>query len=276
MNTEKIKLGKIVIKIWSGKDFHSTMKTVLAGRKYCTSSAFLYHFNNEKIVSDEIFYGELFKTRLSGEHVELVSDISLKYQDKKLDELYEYVRFCIFPDHSIIMTSKSNFNSDEFIKKFSELFKLNSPEFVRLDIRYVRDDYDIFEIIDNFDKMIEVTIKELRKSNPSPKPTFEKIEKFLENENVDEYSAGFKSDDHSSSGLQRNLNSHIMSAISLTDSGYGESQIIGLKDGEMITIKSKDKIIQSIITKLESTEFEEFIKLAWTKFQNFITYELRG
>ena len=187
------------------------------------------------------------------------------------DELIEYSRFCIFPDHTFIVTSRSKFNSDEFIDVFVELFKINTLDFVNLAINYRRDDDDIFNIIYNFKKLIGVEIKNLRKSNPNPKPTFEKIEKFLEEEQTDEFSAEFKSDDISQLGLNRNIDSIIMSAISLTDSGYGNSKIVGIeKNGEIRVIKTKDKIIQKVILKKPREEYLEFIKLIKIKFSQYI------
>jgi len=127
-----------------------------------------------------------------------------------------------------------------------------------------------------------VKIKNLHKSNPSPKPTFEIIETFLKEEKTDEYSATFLSDTSSETGLTRDYKSHIMSGISLTDAGYGESIIKGLqktkdaKDTEIIIISTKDRIIQSRIAKVEQENKIKFIKLLLNKFSEHIEHEMEG
>lgn len=274
MRIETIKLGRIVIRSWENIDFKSIMLKVLSGRKPYKSKVYLFHFNNERLLFDDVVYGEIFKTHLHSQHKELISEHQLAYDETVIDELYEYNRFCIFPDHSIIMSSKSKFNSDEFINVFRHLFNLNYAEFVQFAVHYRRDDYDIFQIIDRFDKMLEVEIKKVGKSNPDPTPTFDKIERFFEEEKVDEYSADFKADE-GSEGLSRDRGGHIMSAISLTDSGYGDSKIVGVKGNEYITIRSRDKILQTTIEKVDMENVEEYIRKAWHKFRAHINYKLR-
>lgn len=154
------------------------------------------------MVGDKI-YGEIFKAKLQGRHDELIPE-KLEYRPIQLNELFEFSRFCIFSDHTIAMTSKAKFNSEEFIDIFKKLSNLNSPKLAQLEINYRRDDYDIFKMIDSFDKMIKVEIKNLKKSNPDPRPSYEPIESFLIEEQTDEYSAHFISNENSERGLNRN------------------------------------------------------------------------
>ena len=272
METETVKLARIVINYWGKESFNELLDSVFSKKKAHTTKSYFYHFNNTELING-CYYGEINKTRLQKFHTELVSKDSFEYQDTELDELHEYARFVIFSDHSIALTSKAKFHSDEFIKVFKELFILSCNDFAQISINYRKDDYDIFLIIKSFEKLIEVKIKKLRKSNPSPKPAFEKIEKFLEEENTDEYSAIFLSDEHSNTGLTRDYDSHIMSGISLTDAGYGDECIIkGIsKDREIVVFNTNDKIIQSRIIKTDSKI--EFINLILNKFSEFIKHE---
>jgi len=267
-----VKLGRIVINYWGEKSFNELLDLVFSKKKPYTSIAYFYHFDNTELING-CYYGEINKTRLQRFHKELISKELFEYKDTELDELHEFARFVIYSDHSTVITSKAKFNSYEFIKIFKELFSLNCEEFAQVNINYRRNDIDIFSIIDSFRKLIEVNIKKLRKSNPSPKPTFEKIEKFLEDEKTDEYSAAFLSDDRSETGLTRDYSSHIMSGISLTDAGYGESIIKGIKDDEIIIINTEDKIIQSKIIKIDRENKVGFINLILTKFSGFIEHE---
>ncbi|MDW7777177.1 MAG: hypothetical protein SCH39_12705 [Methanosarcinales archaeon] len=276
METETVKLARIIINHWEKQSFNEILYSVFSKKRPYTSRSYFYHFKNTELING-CYYGEINKTRLQKSHKELVSKESLEYRDTELDELHENARFVIFSDHSIAITSKAKFNSDEFIKVFKELFILNCEEYAQITINYRRNDLDIFSIINAFWKLIEVKIKNLRKSNPSPKPTFEKIEKFLMEEKTDEYYATFLSDQSSETGLSRDYNSHIMSAISLTDEGYGESTIKGLQktkgrnDSEIVVINTKDKIIQSRIIKTENRL--EFINAVLIKFSEFIKHE---
>lgn len=269
ITTELIKMGRIIINYWEKINFEDFIVKTLLGKKTYTSRKYLYHFKNAKLINKGI-YGEIYKARLKGLHDQLVSENELEYRPIQLDELEEYCRFCIFSDHTIAMTSKARFNSDEFIKIFAQLSALNSPKLAQIEIKYRRDDYDVFSIIDSFNKMIAVEIKKLRKSNPSPKPTFEKIEAFLKKEQTDEYSAEFKSDEASDVGLSRRHDSHIMSAISLSDAGYGESRIVGIKDGELIIINTKDKVIQGFIDKANKDDSGRFFDAILSKFGKHI------
>lgn len=281
MQTETIKLGRIVINYWEKKPFNDLLKSVFSNNRPYTSKSYFYHFHETELI-DGCYYGEINKTRLQKFHKELTSKESFQYQDIELDELHEFARFVIFSDHSIAITSKAKFNSDEFIKIFKELFALNCEDFAQFSINYRRNDEDIFSIINGFWKLIEVKIKNLHKSNPSPKPTFEKIETFLKEEKTDEYSATFLSNRNSEAGLTRDYNSHIMSGISLTDAGYGGSIIKGLQktksveDIEIIIINTKDRIIQSRIAKVERESKIEFINLILKKFSEYIEHEREG
>lgn len=281
MQTETIKLGRIVINYWEKKPFNDLLKSVFSNNIPYTSKSYFYHFHETELI-DGCYYGEINKTRLQKFHKELTSKESLQYKDIELDELYEFARFVIFSDHSIAITSKAKFNSDDFIKIFKELFALNCEDLAQVSINYRRNDEDIFSIINGFWKLIEVKIKNLHKSNPSPKPTFKKIETFLKEEKTDEYSATFLSDLNSETGLTRDYNSHIMSGISLTDAGYGESTIKGLQktksieDIEIIIINTKDRIIQSRIAKVERESKIEFIKFVLKKFSEYIEHEMEG
>lgn len=272
LQTETIKLARIVINYWGKKSFDELLKSVFLNKKAYTSKSYFYHFDHTELING-CYYGEINKTKLRKSHKELTSKESFEYKDTELDELYEYVRFAIFSDHSIAITSKSKFNSDEFIKIFKELFILNCEEFAQIQLNYRISDDDVFLMINGFWKLIEVIIKKLQKSNPSPRPIFEKIEKFMKEEKTDEYSATFSSDKNSETGLTRDYKSHIMSGISLTDAGYGDECVIkGItKDNEMVIFNTKDKIIQSRIIKAGNNV--EFINLVLNKFSDFIKHE---
>ncbi|HOO54833.1 MAG TPA: hypothetical protein PLY09_06330 [Methanothrix sp.] len=229
---------------------------------------------NYRLINEDVVYAEIYKTKLEGLHKELKSANELEYRDIRINEFYEYNRFVIFPDHTIAMCSKARFSSDEFIRIFKVLFNLNCPNYaVNVDINYRRDDYDIFDIINSFDKMVAVTIKKLRKSNPNPRPTFEKIEKFLEKEQTDEYSAQFISDQNSKYGLTRDHDSHIMSAISLSDEGYGQSIIKGIRGVEQVVINTKDKIIQANVNKADKDKIQDFVGTITKKFSKYIRFD---
>lgn len=123
MQTETVKLGHIVINYWGEKSFNELLDLVFSKKKAYTSRAYFYHFDNTEPVNG-CYYGEINKVRLQKFHKELISKESFEYKDTELDELHEFARFVIFSDHSIVITSKAKFNSDEFIKIFKELFSL--------------------------------------------------------------------------------------------------------------------------------------------------------
>lgn len=258
MRKETIRLARASVNFWNKVDFKEIMLKTLIGKKAYISRTYFYHFNDSSLVGD-VIYGEIYKARLRGHHNELISPENFEYRQIQMNELHETSKYCIFPDHTIAISSRSKFKSDEFIDIFKKLFNLNCPEFAQIEINYRKDDYDIFNIINSFDKMIEVDIKKLRKSNPDPKPSFDPIETFLKEERTDEYSADFVANQESPKGLNRDYSSHIMSAISLTDAGYGQSWITGIKNGAKIIIRSIDKIIEGTIDRIEEPDPSRFI-----------------
>eukprot|EP00825_Cyclidium_porcatum_P042241 TRINITY_DN5745_c0_g1_i1.p1 TRINITY_DN5745_c0_g1~~TRINITY_DN5745_c0_g1_i1.p1 ORF type:complete len:104 (-),score=16.18 TRINITY_DN5745_c0_g1_i1:134-445(-) len=76
---------------------------------------------------------EIYKAKLQGVHNELIPE-KLEYRPIQLSELFESSRFCIFSDHTIAMTSKAKFNSEEFIDIFEKLSNLNSPKLAQFTI----------------------------------------------------------------------------------------------------------------------------------------------
>ncbi len=270
MVKENVKVGRIVLRYWGTLNFDQFMMRTLSGTKPHRGRSFLFHFNNPRSIHD-IIYGEIFKTKLGHKYKELVSPENVEYIDREINELFKFIRFCIFPDHTIIFTNRSEFGPDEFLKVFIKLVRLNAPDIFNLDVIYQREDNKIFEIIKSLDRLAFVKILRLRKSNPDPKPTFEKIERFLENERTTEYSATFTSDKEE--GLNREVDSHIMSAISLADAGYGEAEIQGIRKKESVRILSTDNIIQSDIDKIPYEDWETFLEIVKTKIWEKMKHE---
>ena len=227
------------------------------------------------MISEDIIYGEINKVKYKTKHHELINEENLEYKETELTELFEFCRFCIFPNHTMVISSKSKFDSDEFLKVFLKLFQKNCSEMVsRLQLHYIRNEEDIFKIIKTFKKMTYVQIHEIRKSNPDPRPTFEKIEKFLDNESTDVYSAEFKSE--SEKGLNRSYNSHIMSAISLAGAGYGECKFSGVNEnGESVSVDTRENIVQARIMRPERDEPSDFIRIVIKRFPIYINFEIK-
>lgn len=112
----------------------------------------------------------------------------------------------------------------------------------------------------------------IRKSNPSPRPTFKKIEAFLEREKTDVYSGKFESE--KTEGLARDLESHIMSGISIANSAYGDSIILGEnQDGGIEKIRLSDKRISKRIQKISYEKKIEFIRLILEKFNKYLSLD---
>ena len=112
----------------------------------------------------------------------------------------------------------------------------------------------------------------IRKSNPTPKPTYEKIEALLNREKTDVLNAKLKSEKQD--GLARDLNSLIMSAISIADSGYGDSIIVGQNfNNDIEKIKLKDFVIRKGIENIPIEEKQTFINLIITIFRKYISSE---
>lgn len=270
--TIQVNLGKITHKFFGKEKPLNIIHAGLKGNVAVSSTSFLYHFNNVnllKIPESHFIYGELYKSKLSSKHDVLVNKVTLTYDPEVIDELFAISKFVIYSDLSIIFTSSYKINDDAFIEYFKQLYHLNATElFSNIEIHYQKDDFDIFEKIKSFSRLVEVELINIRKSNPCPKPTFEKIEALLEKERTDVLTAKFKSEKNA--GLARDLDSHIMSGISIADSGYGDSIILGQNaDGNFEKIKLKDRAIRKRIDERvteEKTQFAIFMHKIFSKY----------
>jgi hypothetical protein len=276
--TEQANLARISHKYFGDKKPFDVIYDNLTGKRSKIIRKYLYHFKNVskyKISYEnkdlDIVYGELYKTKLSYEHEVLEDQETLNYVPQIDDERFSVNRFLIFEDLSIVFTSNARLNSDQFVEVFEDLYHENCRDLVPdIRIQYRKRDIDIFERINLFSRLLKVELLKIRKSNPSPKPTFKKIEDFLKREQVDVYTGKFESE--SSTGLARDQDSHIMSGISIANAGYGGSIIFGQnKDGSVEIINIKDNIVRKRIQKIPFENQREFIMLVLINFYKEIT-----
>lgn len=241
--------------------------------------AFLYHFKNVDVFEldyknghERIIYGELFKAKLSSSH-DVLNKKTLDYKPEVIDEKFSSSRFTIFRDLSIVFTSNARLDSDLFKSIFRQLYQINTEElFSQIEIHYRKEDFDIFEKIKLFARLIKVELINIRKSNPSPRPTFKKIEAFLEREKTDVFSGKFESE--SKEGLARDIESHIMSGISIADSAYGDSIIMGQNpNGGIEKIRLSDNRINKRIQKIPYDKKIVFIGLILEKFYEYLSLD---
>jgi hypothetical protein len=265
-------LARITHRSYSNREPFLVILEGLKENKAVSTNSFLYHFKNIEAfeLDEKVIYGELYKSKLSSEH-EILDLANLTYQPETLNEFFSLNKFVIFTDLSIVFTSRSKFKDDEFIHNFEKLYHLNATElFSQIKINYRKDDFDIFEKIMQFSRLLEVKLKNIRKSNPTPRPTFKKIEALLEKEKTDVFNADFISE--KKQGLSRESDSLIMSGISISDSGYGESIIIGQHpNGHLEKINSKDNVIRNLIHDLGNKL--DFIRLIIKIYKKYISSE---
>ena len=272
--TIQVNLGRITHSSFGKSNPFDVIFSGLKGKMPLYTNSFLYHLNNIKIYksSDKVIYGELYKSKLLSEH-QVLDKTDLTYNPEVIDELFNISRFVIFADLSIVFTSSHMLKDDSFIDIFEKLYHINSEElFSHIKIYYRKADFEIFEKIRSFSRLDTVELINIRKSNPTPRPTFEKIEAFLEREKTDVLTAKFKSEKEE--GLARDVDSHIMSGISIADSAYGDCIIEGQKpNGDFERIKLKDKVIRKRIEKIPLEDKERFVNLISEKFGKYTSSE---
>lgn len=274
--TIQVNLGKITHKFFGQDKPFDIIYAGLKGNLVISSKLFLYHFNNVdllKVSDSHVMYEQLYKSKLSSKHDVLVDKETLTYDPEIIDELFAISEFFIYSDLSIVFTSSHKIDDDIFIKYFKELYHHNANElFSNIEIHYQKDDFDIFEKIKSFSRLVEVKLINVRKSNPFPKPTFKKIEALLDKEKTDVLTAKFISE--KSTGLARDLDSHIMSGISIADSGYGDSIILGQNaDGNFEKINLKDRAIRKRIDETATKDKTQFATLVYKMFGKYIFSE---
>ncbi len=277
VSTEQANLARITHKSFGKQNPFELIFKGLKGVNIATTRSFLYHLKNVEILelkyngkNEKIIYGELFKAKLSSQH-EILDKETLDYKSEIIDEKFSSSRFAVFADLSIVFTSNARLDSDQFIIMFKKLYHNNADElFSQIELHYRKEDFDIFEKIRSFARLIKVELINIRKSNPSPRPTFKKIEEFLAREKTDIYYGNFESEKEE--GLARDLESHIMSGISIANSAYGDSIILGENpDGGIEKIRLKDKRITKPIQKISYDNKKEFISSIIEKFYKYLS-----
>jgi hypothetical protein len=274
--TVQVNLAKITHKSFGKENPLDVIYDGLKGNVVVSSRSFLYHFKHVELLSvpeTRFIYGELYKSKLSSKHDVLTDKETLTYDPEIIDELFAISKFIIFSDLSIAFTSSHRIDDDSFLKYFKQLYHRNAAElFSKIQIHYQKDDIDIFKKINSFSRLVEVMLINIRKSNPCPKPTFDKIEALLDKEKTDVLTARFKSE--KPAGLSRALDSHIMSGISIADSGYGDSIILGQNvDGNFEKIRLKDRAIKKRIDELATEEKTFFARILLKIFAKYIHSE---
>ena len=272
--TIQVNLGRITHGSFGTSTPFDLIFSGLNGKIALYTNSFLYHIDNINMyhTSYKMIYGELYKSKLLAEH-QVLDKRDLTYDSEIIDELYTISRFVIFADLSIVFTSSHMLKDDSFIDIFEKLYHKNAEEaFSTIKIHYRKKEFEIFDIIKSFSRLDTVKLINIRKSNPTPRPTFEKIEAFLEREKTDVLNAKFKSEKEE--GLARDLDSHIMSGISIADSAYGDCIIEGQKpNGDFEIINLKDKVIRKRIEKIPIEDKERFVNLISEKFGKYISSE---
>lgn len=277
VSTEQANLARITHKSFDNKNPFDIIFQSLKGTTVVTTRAFLYHLKNVDVFeldynnrNEKIIYGELFKAKLSSAH-EVLDKETLDYKPEVMDEKFSSSRFTIFRDLSIVFTSNARLDSELFRIIFKQLYQKNANElFSQIEIHYRKEDFDIFEKIESFARLIKVELINIRKSNPSPRPTFKKIEAFLDREKTDVFSGKFESE--KKEGLARDLDCHIMSGISIANSAYGDSIILGENpNGGIEKIRLSDKRISKRIPKIPYDKKTEFIRLVLEKFYKHLS-----
>ncbi len=280
VSTEQANIARITHTSFGDQNPFDIIFRGLVGDGTVTTRSFLYHLKNVEIFELDIYnrherviYGELFKAKLSSSHDVLVDKTTLDYKHSVIDEKFSSSRFTIFRDLSIVFTSNARLDSDLFKSIFKQLYHENADEYPsQIDIHYRKEDFDIFEKIKLFSRLIKVELINIRKSNPSPKPLFDKIEAFLEREKTDVFSGKFESE--RPEGLARDLESHIMSGISIADSAYGDSIILGQNpDGGVEKIRLSDNRISKRIQKVPYENKIEFVRLISSKFYKYLSLD---
>ncbi len=263
---ETLKLAKIRIISYENKTFEEIMERVFTSEVRFTPKKNAYFFKKYSVFLDGVIYGEAHKFKLNKLDIDLSDDMS-KEEINRHNPLDATVRFAVFPDHSIVISSKQRFGSDMFIKTFDHVFRSVYPKYeAEASISYIRDDKDIFAIIDNFKRLVEVEIKGIKKSNPSPKPTYKKIEDFMKKQNTEVYS--MKMVGYNEKGINRDHDGHVMSAISLSNGGYSDKcEFTGEEGtGGFRRINVNDLIMVKKVEQAPVDQPESFVKTALQAF----------
>lgn len=270
MGTEELKLCKVRIISYEEKSFEVMMEQVFTSDINYISGKSTFFFKNYFKDSNDLIYGEAHKFKLNKIDIDLSDDMASEVENRH-NPLEAIVRFIIFSNHTIVISSKQKFNSDMFIKMFDYIFSSLYPKYeAEASISYMKEDDDIFSIIRNFKRLVEVEVKGLKKSNPSPKPTFKEIEDFMKKVSTDVYSMKMVSYDKQ--GLDRSDDGHTMSAISLSNSGYADKcEFIGEEvSGDFKRINIKDLIIGKRVEKVPDEDREGFINSVVKAFHKYV------
>lgn len=153
------------------------------------------------------------------------------------DKIISKSKFIFHRESNIIAYHpiKGKISNDQFKKLFCKIFeRANNNVFVTAQIQTIDDESKIFESIKQFDKITTLTI-ELHPSNPTNRDRWKKTDEKLHDMKVEKYYEKYVSNDN----INIDENGEAFGNILMAADGYGEAQIIGLKDGRAHSASTK-------------------------------------
>ena len=94
--TIQANLGRITHVSFGQENAINVIFRGLKGNISFSTNSFLYHFNNVELFnsSEQMIYGEIYKSKLSSEH-KVLDKSNLTYNSEKTDEFFSMSRFVI-------------------------------------------------------------------------------------------------------------------------------------------------------------------------------------
>lgn len=145
--------------------------------------------------------------------------------------------FLLHPDSSIIAYNPcpgDKYNRI-FENKFSKLFEeANDGLFIDVEIQAINDELTIYEAIREFEKITVLKIK-LHPSNPTNRHRWKKVDEKLHRMRVQKYHEYYESKD----GIILSEEDDAYAGILMAGDGYGEAEVVGLKNGKEFKASTK-------------------------------------
>ena len=129
-----------------------------------------------------------------------------------------------------------------FRKVFARLLEAAYDDFfINAEIQTVEDRIHIFEAINRFQRIMNVSIY-LHPTNPNYDIAYKLIDERIKNLEADSYTEIYKASPEGD-GLKIKDDKEIEGKITMADDGYGEARVTGEIDGKIITVSTKDNPI---------------------------------
>lgn len=234
-------------------DVQGQMKEFLSDSKskYIYEERYQWAFGDiayQTINNDEIILGRLGRTITK--RFGTVYDEEQHSYRKELIKSGEaaYANFFVIPKkYILVIEDKYNLRRNVFVKKFKEFWGKNGGNYTDIQIEFIKDEVEIFEIVSTWDRLSKATFN-LVPSNPSSREDWKDVDELIQKAKAKRAKLEFENKDKEGLAREKSI---IQTSMSMAADGYGEFKLKGWKGSVGQSFSSISKIMRKEIHSVD-------------------------